>query len=214
MPHRQDNVGVAVLKYENKFLSQGFKLLAGIDEAGRGPLAGPVAAAAVIMPISDGTLIEGINDSKKLSPAKREALYALITEKASAYSVQMCDARVIDEINILEATRLAMLNAVNALNPAPDALLTDFVRLKTQIPQQNITHGDALSYCIAAASILAKVERDRLMLKYHGLYPEYGFDKHKGYGTAAHVAAIKKYGPCPIHRKSFLKKIFLQSDTL
>ncbi|NCA68295.1 MAG: ribonuclease HII [Clostridia bacterium] len=192
-----------MLDYERIYLDNGATLIAGIDEAGRGPLAGPVVAACVIMPLD--TLIEGVNDSKKLSAKMREKLYALIVEKAISYAVAEVDNSVIDEINILNATKQAMLAAVQKLSVKPDILLIDAVKLNTDIKMCPIISGDALSYSIAAASILAKVHRDRLMLEYAKEYSQYGMDKHKGYGTAEHIEALKTYGATPIHRKSFIK---------
>ncbi|MBP5651446.1 MAG: ribonuclease HII [Clostridia bacterium] len=180
----------------------GYKLIAGIDEAGRGPLAGPVAVAIAIMPMDD--IIEGINDSKKLSAKKREKLYDQIIAKAIDYSVQLVDEKTIDKINILEATKLGMQNCIKSLKITPDLVLIDAVKLDTKIKSMSIIHGDALSYNIACASILAKVTRDRLMDEYDLKYPEYGFKKHKGYGTKAHIEALKKYGKCPIHRDTFI----------
>lgn len=180
----------------------GYKLIAGIDEAGRGPLAGPVAVAIAIMPMDD--IIEGINDSKKLSAKKREKLYDQIVEKAIDYSVQLVDEKTIDKINILEATKLGMQNCIKSLKITPDLVLIDAVKLDTKIKSISIIHGDALSYNIACASILAKVTRDRLMDEYDLKYPEYGFKKHKGYGTKTHIEALKKYGKCPIHRDTFI----------
>jgi len=191
-------------QYEIDAATKGYHLIAGIDEAGRGPLAGPVVAACVILP--EGCCIEGINDSKKLSPAKREALYDIITKQAVSYGIGIVDEKCIDEINILNATKLAMKKAVEQMDPKPDILLIDAVRLEDiGIPQISITKGDALSISIAAASIIAKVTRDRMIEAMDSLYPEYGFKKHKGYGTAEHINAIKKYGICPIHRISFTK---------
>ena len=178
-------------------------LIAGIDEAGRGPLAGPLVCACVIMPKTD--LIEDIDDSKKLSAKKRECLFDKITEKAIAYSIIEIDEKTIDEINILNATKLGMKKALEGLSVVPELVLTDAVRIETDIPQQNIIHGDGLSYNIAAASILAKVYRDRLMQKLSLSYPQYLFAQHKGYGTKQHIENLKKYGPCPHHRKTFIK---------
>ena len=184
----------------------GINLIAGVDEAGRGPLAGPVYAAAVILP--EGCIIEGLNDSKKLSEKKREALFDVITEKAIAWSVASVDEATIDKINILNATFLAMNNAVNSLEIKPDYVFIDGNRIKDMMyPCKTIVKGDSKSINIAAASVLAKVSRDRYICEVSEKYPEYGFDGHKGYGTKAHVVAIVKYGPCEIHRRSFLKKI-------
>ena len=176
------------LKYERELLSRGYKYICGVDEVGRGPLAGPVVCAAVIMPFDD--IIEGVDDSKKLSPKKRAAL-----------------AEEIDEINILEATKLCMKNAVEGLKIKPDFVITDGnMKLDIDMEQASIVKGDALSYTIGSASIAAKVYRDKLMDGYAGIYPQYGFEKHKGYGTSAHIDAIKTNGLCPVHRRSFTKK--------
>ena len=184
----------------------GIKYIAGVDEAGRGPLAGPVYAAAVILP--EGCVIEGLNDSKKLSEKKREELFDIITQKAIAWNVQAVDEKIIDEINILNATFLAMNNAVNNLSVEPEFVFVDGNRIKDMsYPCKTIVKGDSKSINIAAASILAKVSRDRFICEMSEKYPEYGFEGHKGYGTKAHVEAILKYGPCEIHRHSFLKKI-------
>lgn len=198
-------------EYENEALSEGFKTVCGIDEAGRGPLCGPVCAAAVILPI--GCEIEGINDSKKLSEKKREALFDVITEKAVAYSVSMVDAKTIDEINILQATFKAMKNAVNNLSVKPDIALVDGNRKPgLDIEERTIVKGDAKSISVAAASILAKVSRDRYMREVDKKYPEYQFAKHKGYGTKLHYEMIAQYGICEEHRKTFLKKILGDSN--
>ena len=189
--------------YENKYKDLG--LVAGIDEAGRGPLAGPVAVACVIMPLDNDKIIEGINDSKKLTAKKRELLFEKIKEVAIDYSIVLVDEKKIDEINILNATKLGMKNALNQLKNRPYAVLVDAVKIETDIIQENIIHGDALSYNIAAASILAKVTRDKLMEEYAVKYPEYHFEKHKGYGTKLHIEMLKKYGKCDIHRDSFIK---------
>ena len=191
-----------MLDYEKKY--QG-KLIAGIDEAGRGPLAGPVVCACVIMPLDEDKIIEGINDSKKLSAKKRDVLYDKIIEKAISYKIVEVDHKTIDEINILESTRKGMKEAVEGLNITPDIVLIDAVNIDTCLPQESIIKGDTLSYNIAAASILAKVYRDRLMEKLDKKYPEYGFKKHKGYGTKSHIEALKKYGKSEIHRDSFIK---------
>lgn len=184
----------------------GYNFIAGVDEAGRGPLAGPVYAAAVILP--DNVFIEGLNDSKKLSEKKREALFDVICEKAVAYSIASIDEKRIDEINILNATFEAMNKAVDGLKIRPDYVLIDGNRIKgMEIPHETVVKGDSKSVSIAAASILAKVSRDRYIVEIAKIYPEYGFEKHKGYGTAAHNEAILKYGECPIHRRTFLKKL-------
>ena len=183
-----------------------YRYICGVDEAGRGPLCGPVAAAAVIMP--KGSKIEGVNDSKKLTEKKREALYEQIVKEAICYHVCLVDNEEIDQINILNATLKAMENAINGLSVKADFALIDGNRNKgITTSNQTVVKGDSKSYSIACASILAKVTRDRLMVEYDKIYPEYGFLKHKGYGTKAHYEAIEKYGITPIHRKSFLKKI-------
>ncbi|MDL2237271.1 ribonuclease HII [Christensenellaceae bacterium OttesenSCG-928-K19] len=179
--------------------------VAGIDEAGRGPLAGPVVAACVVMPPDD--LILGVDDSKKISEKKREMLYDIITEKALDYAVCIIDERVIDEINILNAARRAFLGALNGLTLTPHHVYTDAMELETDFPCTAVVKGDAKIYTIAAASIIAKVTRDRIMAEFDKEYPEYHFAKHKGYGTKAHYEALEKYGVLPIHRKTFLKKI-------
>lgn len=192
------------LKYEKSLLESGKKLIAGADEVGRGPLAGPVVCAAVIMPLDD--IIEGIDDSKKLSEKKREMLYDKIMQKAIAVSVEFVDNCVIDEINILQATKKCMASAINNLKVKPDIVLVDALDgLEINVPELPIIHGDALSYSIGASSIVAKVTRDRFMVELSKKYPEYGFEKHKGYGTKAHIEAIKKYGLCEIHRRTFTK---------
>lgn len=198
------------LFYENKYISQGKNLVCGVDEAGRGPLAGPVCAAAVIMP--EGLIIEGVNDSKKLTAKKREKLFDIIKNEAVSYSVAFASASEIDEINILNATHLAMTRAVESLEKVPEVVLVDGNSLpKWYYNSEAIIKGDAVCHSIACASILAKVSRDRLMLLEAEKYPQYSFEKHKGYGTKVHVQAIKEYGPCPIHRKTFLRKI-LKTD--
>lgn len=190
--------------YEKEAYAKGAKYIAGIDEAGRGPLAGPVVAASVVLP--EGIFISGLNDSKKLSEKQREELYSIITEKAITYDVGIVDESIIDELNILNATKMAMEIAVEGLKVKPDILLIDAVKLDNlQIKQTSIIKGDALSISIAAASIIAKVTRDRLIDKMDAVYPNYGFKKHKGYGTKEHIEAIKKFGICPIHRVSFTK---------
>jgi ribonuclease HII len=192
--------------FEEEAYSAGARLIAGMDEAGRGPLAGPVVAACVILPRD--VFIAGLNDSKKCSPKLRDKLYDEIIEKAVAFGVGTADEKCIDDINILNATKSAMMSAYRDLKPKPDLLLIDAVRLETlDIRQRPIIKGDSLSVSIAAASIIAKVTRDRMIGEMDALYPEYGFGKHKGYGTAEHINAIKKYGICPIHRISFTKNI-------
>lgn len=188
-------------QFENQYSD--YRLICGIDEAGRGPLAGPVVAGACILPMDAEILY--LNDSKKLSEKRREELFAEIKEKAVSWAVGIIDNQVIDDINILQATYRAMRSAVSQLNPEPDLLLVDAVTIpETNIRQVGIVKGDAKSVSIAAASILAKVTRDHLMLEYDTVYPEYGFAKHKGYGTAQHIAAIREYGLTPIHRRSFM----------
>ena len=189
---------------EEEYFSQGFSVICGTDEAGRGPLCGPVAAAAVILP--KGLILPGLNDSKKISEKKREELYGLITENAVSYAIELVDNTVIDEINILNAAQLAMRRAVSRLTPTPELALVDG-NVARDFPCKAVTviKGDGRSPSIAAASILAKVTRDRLCMEHDALYPEYGIAKHKGYPTAEHMDAVRKYGPSPIHRLSFLK---------
>ncbi len=192
------------LSYEKHYIEQGFPLVCGVDEAGRGPLCGPVVAAAVILRPEDP--IEGLNDSKKLSEKKREALFDVIRERALAYSIASASPEEIDEYNILGATMLAMRRAILGLSPAADFALIDGNTVRNiPIPAVGVVKGDALSSSISAASILAKVTRDRLCLEHDALYPQYGIAGHKGYPTAAHMEAVRLYGPSPIHRKSFLK---------
>lgn len=192
---------------EKEYTEKGFQLICGIDEAGRGPLAGPVCAAAVILPI--GTEIEGLNDSKKLTEKKREMLFPIITKKAIAYGIGFASEQEIDEINILNATFLAMRRAVEALGISPDLLLIDGnQKPKIGVGEEvTVIKGDAKSVSVAAASVLAKVSRDRYMLEIAQEYPQYAFEKHKGYGTKLHYEKIAEYGASPIHRKTFLKKI-------
>lgn len=192
-----------LLEYENQLLEAGNKLIGGIDEAGRGPLAGPVVVAGVIMPLGESDLIDGVNDSKKLSAKKRDKLYDEILAKAIDVQVAVVDNKTIDEINILNATKQGMLQCIEGFSEV-DCVLIDAVKLDTSVRTLSIVHGDALSYSIAAASIVAKVTRDRMMEEFDKSYPQYGFAKHKGYGTAVHIAALKQYGPCPIHRRSFI----------
>ncbi len=194
--------------YEQKAVDAGYKVICGIDEAGRGPLAGPVHAAAVVLPI--GLEIEGLNDSKKLTEKKREQLFDIICEKAIDYSIGVATEQEIDEINILNATFLAMHRAVEGLKIKPDYALIDGNQYP-KIPfvmEETVVKGDAKSMSIAAASILAKVSRDRFMLEKAREYPQYQFEKHKGYGTKVHYEAIRQYGPSPIHRHTFLKKFY------
>ncbi|MBR6620774.1 MAG: ribonuclease HII [Clostridia bacterium] len=192
--------------YELNALQNGFAAVCGVDEAGRGPLAGPVYAAAVILP--QGLVIEGLNDSKKLSEKKRELLYDEITKNAVAWSVAYATEKEIDEYNILQATFLAMKRAVESLEPGADYALIDGNRMPPlDIPGETVIKGDSLSMSIAAASILAKVTRDRLMVDIDKMYPQYQFSKHKGYGTKLHYEMLAEHGISPVHRRSFLKKI-------
>lgn len=192
--------------YEHNAYLRGFTAVCGIDEAGRGPLAGPVCAAAVLLP--EGLVIDGLNDSKKLSEKKRELLFPVIQENALAFGIGFADEKEIDEINILQATFLAMRRAFDAMQRRCDYVLVDGNRMPPMpVSGETVVKGDAKSPSIAAASILAKVSRDRVMLEYAKQYPEYQFEKHKGYGTKAHVEALRAFGPSPIHRRTFLKKI-------
>lgn len=198
---------VDLWRYEKEASPDGKLLICGIDEAGRGPLAGPVCAAAVILPF--GTEIEGLNDSKKLTDQKRRVLYDVICEKALAYGIAFASEKEIDEINILQATFLSMHRAFDALSVKPDVVFVDGNRSpKFDLPETLIVKGDSLSANIAAASILAKVTRDRLMEQYDEEYPQYGFAVHKGYGTKRHYEALREYGESPIHRRTFLKKFY------
>ena len=193
------------LKFEKEFILQGKRFIAGVDEVGRGPLAGPVVCAAVIMPLDDDSIIDGVDDSKKVSEKKREVLAKIIAERAVAYKICEVSPQEIDEINILQATIKCMKMCVNGLSVRPDVVLVDAVKTDFGVPSCPIIKGDALSYSIGAASILAKVYRDDLMRYYSALYPEYSFEKHKGYGTKEHIRAIKEHGASPIHRKTFIK---------
>lgn len=190
---------------ENKLYSENIKYICGIDEAGRGPLAGPVVVGAVILP--ENSFIEGVNDSKKVSEKKREKIYEQIVEEAIAYSVGIVDQRTIDEINILNATKLGVKIALEGLSQRPDVIMVDALNNMDTlgIPYISVVKGDAKNYCIAAASIIAKVTRDRIMREWDEVYPIYGFSKHKGYGTAEHIRIIKENGPCILHRKTFIK---------
>ena len=195
------------LQYERALQTEGCTLIAGVDEVGRGPLAGPVVCAAVIMPLGEEEIIVGVDDSKKLSAKKREELAELIKQRAICYTIVEVDEKQIDEINILEATKLGMKRAIESLKIAPEVVITDGnMTLDIAIMQHSVIHGDALSYSIGAASIIAKVYRDKMMDEYAKTYPQYDFEKNKGYGTAAHIKAIKEYGLCPIHRRTFTKK--------
>lgn len=191
--------------YERELINKGFKYICGVDEVGRGPLAGPVVCAAVIMPFD--RIVEGVDDSKKLSPKKREILSEKILKIAIACHISLVEPQVIDKINILEATKLCMKNAIEGLSFPADFVLTDGnMTLDISVPQQSIVRGDAKSYTIGAASIVAKVYRDRLMDELAVTYPQYGFEQNKGYGTKQHIQSIIDAGICPIHRKSFIKK--------
>ena len=202
----KEKIVVDKLQFEKQLLSQGVTYIAGVDEVGRGPLAGPVVCAAVIMPLEESEIIPGVDDSKKIAEKKREKLSELIKEKALAYCIFEVSEKEIDEINILEATKKGMKEALLGLKIQPDFVLTDGnMTLNIPFPQQSIVKGDALSYSIGCASIVAKVYRDKLMEKYAVDYPMYAFEKNKGYGTAVHINAIKEYGICPIHRKTFTK---------
>ena len=190
---------------ENKLREKGFKTICGIDEAGRGPLAGPVVVASVILPAD--SMIEGVNDSKKISEKKREKLYDQILEEAISYGVGIIGQDEIDEINILNATKKGLTLSLKELTVKPDLIVVDaLTHIDTMgIPYESLIKGDAKCYSIAAASIIAKVTRDRIMREWDSVYPQYGFEQHKGYGTAKHISAIKEYGLSPIHRKSFTK---------
>jgi len=199
---------------ENKlYQNENIQYICGIDEAGRGPLAGPVVVGAVIMP--KNSMIEGVNDSKKISESKREKLFELITQEAISYSVGIVDQTVIDEINILNATKKALTESIMELGTKPDVIMVDALnKIDTcGIPYISVIKGDARIYSISCASIIAKVTRDRMMYEYDKAYPVYGFAKHKGYGTAFHIQAIKDNGLCMIHRKSFIKESWLHSKT-
>lgn len=196
-----------MLEYEKKYLSQNLKNIAGVDEVGRGPLAGPVVVACCVMPLGDEDIIQGVNDSKKVSEKNREILFEKIKEKAIAYSIKSLDEEKIDELNILNATKQCMKEAILELDQkiGLDIVLIDAVKLDVSVEQEAIIKGDAKSYSIACASILAKVTRDRLMVEYDSIYPGYDFASNKGYGSQKHIAALKNQGPCKIHRKTFIK---------
>ena len=192
-------------RFENALRQEGYKLIAGVDEVGRGPLAGPVMAGAVILPSDAELVIPGVDDSKKLTPLRRAALFEEIKEKAIAWAVGTVDVETIDRVNILQATKQAMKLAVEALRPSAEVLLIDAVRLEeVLLPQQAIIKGDGASVSIAAASIVAKETRDQWMREMDALYPQYGFASNKGYGSAQHIAALRQYGPCPLHRRTFI----------
>ena len=192
-----------LLEYEKKCLDAGYKYICGVDEVGRGPLAGPVTCTAVIMPLDD--LIQGVNDSKKVSKNKRIKLYDVIMEKAIAVNTVSYDNHQIDEMNILEATKACMRDAIMGLSVKPDIVLVDALKLDIPYKTMGIIKGDALSYSIASASIVAKVTRDKFMFEMAKKHPEYDFQNNVGYGTAKHIAALKEFGPTPIHRKTFIK---------
>ena len=197
-------------EYERKYYENGCSYVAGVDEVGRGPLAGPVVCCAVIMPKDQ--FIEGVDDSKKLTEKKREALYEIIKQKALAYCIKEISQEEIDRINILEAVKKCMTEAVNGLEIKPDITLVDGVDTHLPINAEYLTKGDSKSYTIGCASILAKVYRDRLMAEYSKEYPEYGFEKHKGYGTKIHIEKIKEIGPCKLHRKTFIKNFWVEPE--
>lgn len=200
---------ITMWEIEDENYAEGFQVICGVDEAGRGPLAGPVCAAAVILP--PHTRIPGLNDSKKLTDKKRRELFPVICEQALAYGIGMATEQEIDEINILQATFLAMQRALDGLQVRPDLALIDGNRQKDfGLPVKTVVKGDSLSANIAAASVLAKVTRDDLMIRQAEQFPEYGFEIHKGYGTKAHYAALEQYGPSPIHRMTFLRKFYEQ----
>lgn len=203
MKEKEEQRLIKIKEIDKEFFEKGVKYVAGIDEAGRGPLAGPVVVACVIMP--ENSMIEGVNDSKKISEKKREKLYEEIIEEAICYGVGIISQEEIDELNILRATKKGLTMALSQMNIKPNVILVDALTgIDTLgIPYKSIIKGDANSYSIAAASIIAKVTRDRIMREWDKVYPEYGFAGHKGYGTAKHIAAIKEYGLCPLHRRSF-----------
>ncbi len=205
MKEKEEQRLIKIKELEKDLYNKGFKKICGIDEAGRGPLAGPVVVAGVIMP--EDSMIEGINDSKKVTEKRREKLYDIIKEEAISYSIAVIDHNVIDEINILNATKQGVTDVVDGLDVKPDLIIVDaLTHINTRgIPYEPIVKGDAKCYNIAAASILAKVTRDRIMRQWDEIYPQYGFASHKGYGTAKHILAIKEYGLCPIHRRTFTK---------
>ncbi len=200
------------LENENLLLSEGYKYIAGVDEVGRGPLCGPVVCVAVIMPLDD--IVEGVDDSKKLSKKKRELIYNKIIEKAISYSVCRVEHDEIDKINILNATKKCMQMCIESLEVKPDAVIIDAVKLDIPYKTLSIVKGDAKSYLVGAASIIAKVERDRIMHEYSKIYSYYGFERNSGYGTKEHIMAIKEYGPCEIHRKTFIKNFLEEKESV
>jgi ribonuclease HII len=204
----RDTSGNPTLDYENELWHKGFVKVAGVDEAGRGSLVGGVVAAAVVLP--QGSFIDGVRDSKALSANRREALYKVITHTALAWGIGIVDEVMIDKINILQATRLAMKLAVEDLDTGADHLLVDAETIPVSIPQTRLIHGDAISHSISCASIIAKVTRDRMCRLWHEEFPNYGILANKGYCTRGHLQALLAYGPCPIHRKSFTRKLLLK----
>ena len=203
---------MTLVDFDRERLTIGVKRIGGIDEAGRGPLAGPVCVAMVVMPLDDKDIIDGVNDSKKLTEKKREELYDRIIEKAECYHIELIDEKVIDSINILNATKLGMSNCIKALKGKCDIVLIDAVQLHEDVVTESIIKGDAKSYNIACASILAKVTRDRYMIELDKKYPQYNFAKHKGYGTKEHIDNLKKYGKCEIHRNTFISHFVGQEN--
>ena len=199
-----------LMRYEEELMKEGCRLICGVDEVGRGPLAGPVTCAAVIMPLD--ALIEGVNDSKKVAKKKRERLAEEIKSRAIAWSVVSYDNQKVDEMNILAATKACMAEAVMSLAVKPDVVIVDALKLDIPVRTFGIVHGDAQSYSIAAASILAKVERDAFMQKMDEVYPGYGFANNVGYGTAQHIAALKELGPTPIHRRTFIGNFVSENE--
>lgn len=198
------------LEYERKYLSKGYKYIAGVDEVGRGPLAGPVVCCAVIMPLDD--IIEGIDDSKKLSEKKRQSLAEIIKQKAIAYHIEEISQQEIDQINILNAVKKCMFNAVDKLSVKPDITLVDGNDIGLNLQAEYLVKGDLRSYTIGCASIVAKVYRDNLMVQLSKEYPDYLFEKHKGYGTKVHIDKIKEIGPCNLHRKTFIKNFWVEQE--
>lgn len=196
---------VEMLDFEREYTAKGFSAICGMDEVGRGPLAGPVVVCALVMPLEEDKLIDGVDDSKKLTEKRREALYDKILAVAKAVAIVRVEPEEIDEINILEATKKAMRKAVDEIKDKTDLAFVDAVKLDLPVPEVAIIKGDAKSYNIAAASIIAKVYRDRIMREYAEIYPEYDFASNKGYGTAKHIAALKEFGATPVHRRSFIK---------
>lgn len=210
---KEEKSPIDKLFYEREMTQLGAQYIAGVDEVGRGPFAGPVVCAAVILPLEKTNLIEGIDDSKKLKEGERERLAELIRERAIAYKICEVDNKTIDRINILQATKLCMKQAVEGLAVEPDVVFVDGnFKIDISFPQQTLIKGDTLSYSIGAASILAKVYRDRLMCEFDKIYPQYGFAKHKGYGTKMHRDAIREYGLCEIHRRTFIKNYSEDSE--